>query len=71
MKVNSAAAKNVMSMIKKHDVKMIDFRFTDLPGQWQHFSVPGSRLFARCSWPHCWAVCWTGRHLWRIRYRKL
>ena len=27
-------------MIKKNDVKMIDFRFTDLPGQWQHFSVP-------------------------------
>jgi glutamine synthetase len=27
-------------MIKKHGVKMIDFRFTDLPGQWQHFSIP-------------------------------
>jgi glutamine synthetase len=40
MKVNSAAVKNVMSMLKKHDVKMIDFRFTDMPGQWQHFSIP-------------------------------
>ncbi len=40
MKVNSAAVKKVMDMVKKHDVKMIDFRFTDLPGQWQHFSIP-------------------------------
>jgi glutamine synthetase len=40
MKKNSAAVKNVFAMIKKHNVKMIDVRFTDLPGQWQHFSVP-------------------------------
>ncbi|HEY3251636.1 MAG TPA: type I glutamate--ammonia ligase [Ignavibacteria bacterium] len=37
---NQAAIKNVFTLIKKHDVKMIDFRFTDLPGQWQHFSIP-------------------------------
>jgi glutamine synthetase len=41
---NSAAVKNVFSMIKKHSVKMIDLRFTDLPGQWQHFSIPVSQL---------------------------
>ena len=23
---------------------MVDFRFTDLPGQWQHFSIPVSQL---------------------------
>ena len=40
MAANTAAIKKVMDMIKKHDVKMIDFRFTDLPGQWQHFSIP-------------------------------
>lgn len=28
------------------DVKMIDIRFTDLPGQWQHFTVPAHRLTA-------------------------
>ncbi len=40
MASNSPAIKSVFALIKKHDVKMIDFRFTDLPGQWQHFSVP-------------------------------
>lgn len=44
MKKNSAAVKNVFAMIKKHNVKMIDVRFTDLPGQWQHFSVPVKQL---------------------------
>jgi glutamine synthetase len=44
MQRNSAAVKNVFSMIKKHSVKMIDLRFTDLPGQWQHFSIPVSQL---------------------------
>lgn len=42
MPSNSSAVKNVMSMIKRHDVKMIDFRFTDMPGQWQHFSIPAN-----------------------------
>ncbi|MCB0241913.1 MAG: type I glutamate--ammonia ligase [Anaerolineae bacterium] len=27
-------------------VKMVDFRFTDLPGVWQHFSVPAKELTA-------------------------
>lgn len=40
MQKNTAAIKNVFALIKKHSVKMIDLRFTDLPGQWQHFSVP-------------------------------
>ena len=44
MQKNSAAIKNVFALIKKHDVKMIDLRFTDLPGQWQHFSVPVSQF---------------------------
>jgi glutamine synthetase len=44
MASNSAAVKNVMAMIKKHNVKMIDFRFTDLPGQWQHFSIPTNQF---------------------------
>jgi len=38
------AVKNVFALIKKNDVKMIDFRFTDLPGQWQHFSIPVSQF---------------------------
>jgi len=40
MPSNASAIKNVMAMIKKNNVKMIDFRFTDMPGQWQHFSIP-------------------------------
>ena len=35
---------NVFKIIKDKDIKMIDFRFTDMPGQWQHFSVPVSKL---------------------------
>ena len=41
---NSADIKNVFSMIKKHGIRMIDLRFTDLPGQWQHFSIPAHTL---------------------------
>jgi glutamine synthetase len=26
-------------MIKDHDVKLVDFKFTDLPGSWQHFTT--------------------------------
>ncbi len=35
---------DVFKLIKDKEIKMIDFRFTDLPGQWQHFSVPTDRL---------------------------
>jgi glutamine synthetase len=31
--------KEVFDLIKKHDLKMVDFRFTDLFGVWHHFSV--------------------------------
>jgi glutamine synthetase len=34
----------VFKTIKDQDVKMIDFKFMDMPGQWQHFSVPVSQL---------------------------
>ena len=30
----------VLSMAKDLQVKMVDFKFVDLPGLWQHFSVP-------------------------------
>jgi len=36
--------KEVLDTIKKQDVKMVDFKFMDFPGQWQHFSVPASQL---------------------------
>ena len=34
--------KDVVKMAE--GVKMIDFRFTDMPGQWQHYSIPAHRL---------------------------
>ena len=36
------SVKEVMDMSK--GMKMVDIRFTDLPGQWQHFTFPISRL---------------------------
>src|SRR5512140_3674550 len=34
----------VFKTIKDQDVRMIDFKFMDFPGQWQHFSVPVAQL---------------------------
>jgi glutamine synthetase len=34
----------VFKMIKDHGVQMVDFKFMDFPGQWQHVSVPVGRL---------------------------
>jgi glutamine synthetase len=42
-KTDSAVAK-VFKMIKDGGVRMIDFKFMDFPGQWQHFSVPVGQL---------------------------
>ena len=33
---------DVLKMAKS--VKIVDFRFTDLPGVWQHFSIPAHNL---------------------------
>ncbi len=35
-----ATAEDVLKAIKDQKVQMIDLRFTDLPGVWQHFSIP-------------------------------
>jgi glutamine synthetase len=38
-------SKTVADVIKMgKDVQMVDFRFTDLPGTWQHFSMPAREL---------------------------
>ncbi|MEE9287704.1 MAG: glutamine synthetase beta-grasp domain-containing protein, partial [Gammaproteobacteria bacterium] len=29
----------LQDLIKKHGIKIVDFRFIDMPGLWQHFSV--------------------------------
>lgn len=40
----SQSAKDVLDLCRDHDVKIVDIRFTDLFGQWQHFSVPISQF---------------------------
>ncbi len=32
--------KQVLEMAKEKSVKVVDIRFMDFPGVWQHFSVP-------------------------------
>jgi len=39
-----ATVEDVLKAIKDEKVLMIDLRFTDLPGVWQHFSVPPSAV---------------------------
>jgi len=36
--------KQIIEYVKKNDVKMIDLKFLDFPGTWQHFTVPVSQL---------------------------
>src|SRR5712692_4425170 len=35
---------DVLKLVKDNDVKFVDLRFMDLPGLWQHFSVPAHEL---------------------------
>ncbi len=36
--------KEVLEFAKQHGAKMVDLRFTDFPGMWQHFSIPIEEL---------------------------
>jgi glutamine synthetase len=33
------SVEDVTEMLEEHDIQIIDLRFTDLPGLWQHFSI--------------------------------
>jgi glutamine synthetase len=35
---------DTFKLIKDKGIRFIDLRFTDLPGQWQHFTIPAARL---------------------------
>src|SRR6476469_9175048 len=37
-------AKDVLKMIKDHDVRYVDFRFTDPRGKWQHVTFDNSMI---------------------------
>src|SRR3989338_3175056 len=41
---DETAARDVLKLIKEKDIKIIDLKFNDLPGLWQHFSIPASEL---------------------------
>jgi len=45
VEVNEEAIKNVEKIIKEKNIKIVDFKFNDLPGLWQHFSIPVSELW--------------------------
>ena len=38
------AARAVLKMIKDKDIQIVDLKFNDLPGLWQHFSIPAAEL---------------------------
>ena len=38
--------KEVLDLVKKNKVEIVDFKFVDVPGLWQHFSVPAAELTA-------------------------
>jgi glutamine synthetase len=40
----ATTVKDVFSLIKENDIKMIDLRFTDLFGLWQHFSLSSKHI---------------------------
>ena len=44
MPLDCNTPEDVLKVIKDEKVEMIDVRFTDLPGIWQHFSVPPSAV---------------------------
>ena len=34
----------IKHFIQKNKIQIVDFKFNDLPGLWQHFSIPASEL---------------------------
>jgi glutamine synthetase len=42
--VSCKTAKDVLALCREKDVKMVDLRFIDLPGLWQHFTIPVGQL---------------------------
>jgi glutamine synthetase len=39
-----AVPKDVFAMIAKHNIRMVDFKFTDVPGTWQHLGISVRQL---------------------------
>ena len=43
---STSGVEHVLKLIKEHSVRIIDLKFTDLIGQWQHFSVTATEFSA-------------------------
>jgi len=40
----ASAAKSALAFIKKCGAKVVDFKFIDMPGMWQHTSLPADQV---------------------------
>ena len=43
-KTAAPSGKSIIEMAKKNGATMVDYKFVDLPGIWQHFTTPISEL---------------------------
>jgi len=44
-KCDERSAREVLKMIKDKDIQIVDLKFNDLPGLWQHFPFPPGRCW--------------------------
>ena len=44
MPKTKSSAQKVVDYIKENDIKFIDFKFMDFPGQWQHLTIPAAEF---------------------------
>ena len=42
--ISESDIQHIPKIIKEKNIKIIDLKFNDLPGLWQHFSIPASEL---------------------------
>lgn len=45
-KTSNGAIEKVLRFVKEKNIKFVDLKFMDFPGQWQHFTVPVTQLDA-------------------------
>lgn len=46
--LKATSADEVIAFAKKHDVRFVDFKFTDLCGTWQHVTTSAREAYERC-----------------------
>ncbi len=44
MPKTKSSAQKVVDYIKENDIKFVDFKFMDFPGQWQHLTIPAAEF---------------------------